>query len=525
VPHRGTRLARLGADWRQATLPVVAFVFSLAVRTAWLFALMERDEGTFGYVGWRMALGDVLYVDVIDTKGPYLYALYGLSSLLLGNSIIPVRLFNNLLFALSMGALYWLCIWWWGRRAAGWAVLAYGLGMSIPVFEGHLAMSESLMVPFVIFAYLALEGWLRRPAGRHRLGLLALSGTGLAVATLIRPSGVFGLGPMLAMLAWDAISRAERTGFVWLRRALGLLARMGVVMAGMVPPAAPFAMYLVRHGLVQRVLEAWGPGTLRYMRFMPTSNVGMQALFLKEGGPLFFLAGLGAALLLVWLSTSREGLFRPSRPGVFVLLWAATYVYVATLPPVYGHYFAQAVPPLGALAGVALDTLTGIEYHRAWVWGARGALLMILAVLVGLSIFYQLIQYPDMTPPSDVATWRYDDSASYADQVRLAEWLRHDAATNQGETLVHGMSAGIYWMAGLKSPTRDTWSLSLIGSPHPVGVDDLLPMLARGQIRTVVLFRQYMSIQDPIKDYTLAAFDHTEIVGNAHIYKRNDLSP
>jgi hypothetical protein len=130
-----------------------------------------------------------------------------------------------------------------------------------------------------------------------------------------------------------------------------------------------------------------------------------------------------------------------------------------------------------------------------------------------------------MTPPPDVATWLYDDSASYADQVRLAEWLRRDAVTHRGKALVHGLSAGVYWMAGLESPTRDTWSLSLVGSPHPVGVDELLPMLARGEIRTVVLFKQYLSARDPVKDYTLVAFENVEVIGNARIYKRSDLPP
>lgn len=80
---------------------ILLIILALLLRFPWLYTTMEKDEGIFGYSAWRLLSGDG-YAKIRDDKPPLLYMLYAIPIYFFGNSIIPVRIFNNVLFVTSV---------------------------------------------------------------------------------------------------------------------------------------------------------------------------------------------------------------------------------------------------------------------------------------------------------------------------------------------------------------------------------------------------------------------------------------
>src|SRR3989475_12924248 len=74
---------------------------------------------------------------------------------LVGNTILGIRILNDILFLLSIIVVYRLGSRWWGRSAGVAAGFFYVVFLCLPALEGPLAMSESLLTPFLLLSLLA----------------------------------------------------------------------------------------------------------------------------------------------------------------------------------------------------------------------------------------------------------------------------------------------------------------------------------------------------------------------------------
>ena len=84
--------ARRVSTW----LLVVAAIAFAALRAPFLSLPLERDEGEYAYVAWRMLEGEVPYRDAFDQKPPGVFLAYLGAFSLLGRSTEAIHLFAHL---------------------------------------------------------------------------------------------------------------------------------------------------------------------------------------------------------------------------------------------------------------------------------------------------------------------------------------------------------------------------------------------------------------------------------------------
>src|SRR2546427_10622159 len=143
-------LRSLGSPSQRARLDLIALLLLGAIwRLFWLTATIERDEGAFAYVAWTWLRGGLPYVDAATYAGPVVYVLYAIPMVLVGNTILGIRILNDILFLLSIIVVYRLGSRWWGRSAGVAAGFFYVFFMCRPAAGGPLAMSASLLTPFL----------------------------------------------------------------------------------------------------------------------------------------------------------------------------------------------------------------------------------------------------------------------------------------------------------------------------------------------------------------------------------------
>ena len=479
---------------------LLVLIFSMTIRFLWLNTTIERDEGTFAYIGWRLLEGEKLYSELYDLKGPVTYFLYAASLGLLGNNIQSVRFLNNILFSVSVPIFFLLVRKWYGVRIAFFAASIYAIFMSTPIFEGHLAMTESLSIPIIVSSIYLAE--LKFEPFRESV-CKVLSGTLMSIACLIRQTAIAGLLLLVLLICVDE----KYFGFSSIKRGLSER-KIWSVLLGMSVPLLVVVIYFALNGafsafvhqVIMRPLNqiqagAGGPS----FGYDPFPRV----LLIAEALPLWIF---GVAGILRCIADYHPRHLKS-------LLWLLLFSFMVLIPPSFGHIYLIIVPPLAVFAGVYIGRLL----NR---FSARSVIVLFTSLLVA-SAFFQTLQYPDTTIQNipELGTWNgyllYSDFRTYSEQLSLAHYLKQNGGPADN-ILVYGMEPEIYWLSGYTSPTRDTWSIHL-GFEEQAA---LLEKLKRHEFRYVVLFERLMESypDDIIINYVRSNFNITEIIGFAYVY-------
>jgi len=354
-------LARIALAW--LVLGACAFV---ALRAPLVSLPLERDEGEYAYIAWRMEQGDVPYRDAFDQKPPGIFVAYRLAFALFGRSPEAIRLFLGLWSAVTAGVLYGLVRALAGPLAAAGAVLVFCALSADPRLGAAAANTEAfLWLPCVLALWLCLRGGL---GGTRAAGAVAWAGAGAASAVAVAFKQVALTNAAFIAVLACALPAAAGPKRVPLRiAALGagalavVLPIVGVFAAVGAFDAFADAVWLHNLEYAGRRSLAEGFDNLRYALGEQAPSLA-PVWVLAAGGLLGPVAagGRARAVLAGWLGASLLGVavglqFRP-------------------------HYFLQALPALAASAGVGLAAAV----HVAGASGGRAAagVAAVLAVAV-----------------------------------------------------------------------------------------------------------------------------------------------
>jgi hypothetical protein len=175
--------------------------------------VIDMDETAHAVGSWVMWKGGLLYTDFVDNKPPLLYLYYGVAQALLGQGLVPVRLFTAVL-TVPLTALAASAFYAYDRRGlvAGLIYLVYGAA-----FIGHDVLSvntEPLLLLPASWAVVVL----RDETKARRPGRLLLSGALMGTAYLFK----YHAFAWLPALAWAAAQALRSRGIRGIAR--GLLA-------------------------------------------------------------------------------------------------------------------------------------------------------------------------------------------------------------------------------------------------------------------------------------------------------------
>lgn len=344
-------------------------------------SVIDWDESFYLLMAREMLRGHPPYTVIWDNKPPGLYALFALTQVVLGQTVLAMRLLA-VFVATATSFLLWLFGWRVFGSAAigGLAALFYAL---FSTQNGGLASNAEIMfAPFTVGALLLLAARAGLPATILSQRRLAFFAAGLLMGLAIQIKSVAG-AELLAALAWIglAIVASRRAGQPTPART-ALLAASLLILGALLPLLAA-AGYFALRGLWSDYVYANFTAASIYLRLAPPlapMRVAETLLAQVRGAALLWLAALAAAPL-AWL-------IRRSHPRVSLHLlalgvWLA-FTLAATLLSrrFYPHYFLQVLPPLSLLAAAVI--VQAVQLDSA-LPRARQALLIGLIVAIGLA--------------------------------------------------------------------------------------------------------------------------------------------
>lgn len=504
---------------------------SLLLRLLWLNTLIGRDEGMAGYVGWLWTEGKILYVNVFDNKGPFFYFVYGAINSIFGPSIIYIRLLNDFLFLISIIMIYRLASDWYGKTAAAVSAMFYGIFMNAPIYEGQLAVSESVALPFLVGSVYFWNS--NRKTNDKKF--LVFSGTLLSLSFLTRQTTGLMLPVMLVMLIFLSKKNECSISKKYVRN---LLSNIFVFFLGVAIPLSITLLYFYLNGALLTFLdkalvkpfEYFGglyvpPSGESVSMLLPYISVSLFLVVIIQGLPLWVFGGLGGSIAV----------FRRTIYDKLILLWLVVFCFAISRPPSFGHYYQQIIPQMSLLAGMFISQIfNGISTKKVKsIFTAKNfsltevATVAVIALLLMSSIpaaYMQSIQFPNYNIKWEFVEWRFADGQSFENQTYLAQYLRTNAPRNS-KILVHGWAAEIYWLSEFEAPVYP-WSnppTMIPESEHQT----LVHLVQNLSMDRVVLFAQnykmlIQTLDDPIVNSTLRKYFFEKQIDNAWVFSKYD---
>lgn len=412
-----------------------------------------RDQGIYGYFGWRWLEGDVPYRDMFEGKGPVLYALYALGLWLAGGEQWGVNLLDILARAAAVMLTGRATARAAGERAGLFAAVLTALPLlGIFNFMWWNNQAETFMLPMLAgSSLLVLRG------GRRDLvaaGLLS----GLAVLTKF--TSVLHLWPAIWLFA-----RPGEGGRRW--------AGPGWYVLGLLLGAFPFLTYFTATGALYDFWEI-------HFRY----NILYSGGFYGGGDPalpglwfIFFLLPVLAPFAAAKIPAGQ------GRGGIcFLGFWLADgLLQVVGQGKFFLYHWLPLVPAMGAAAGAGLAGVERLFSRPAGVARSRRiayALLIFFAVGYGRN-YWQLQEAMgvrgylagNLTAAEYYVNFSTEDFRLVYNQA-AADFAR--AASGPEDTLlVFGYEPLVNLLAQRACPTRFVTRLAVSFKPRSAEADQM----------------------------------------------------
>ncbi|MCR5304373.1 MAG: hypothetical protein K6E33_07395, partial [Lachnospiraceae bacterium] len=192
-------------------------ILMLTTRSSFLFPINNWDDvNSYFSMGKGMMNGMVIYRDLYDQKGPYLYLLFGISYLISHRTFLGVFVFEVAAAAVTLYFAGKYILRYSGFKAALFMIPILGAGMysSWSFYWGGAA--EEFCLPMFAASVYFLEGILKdRYSGRELAGVTALTGIFAGVTAQVKYTmlGFYAAWFIMAVL-WIAKTAGVRDTFL-----------------------------------------------------------------------------------------------------------------------------------------------------------------------------------------------------------------------------------------------------------------------------------------------------------------------
>lgn len=323
-----------------------SLLFLVGVRLRLLGIPLERDEGGFAYIGKMIFEGQKLYTDLLDSKLPGLYVLYGIFVKIFGYT--PSGVHAGLLVCNLSAAilLFFLAKKIFNTEVGALAVAVFAVMSTSLNLYGFAAHATQMLLPFALGGLLLLAYELPRIGIRGTRVFLA--GVLLSVAFLVKQQAVFFM-PLGALYVWAFLHergggqrswRAATLLVLWL--ALGSVLPYLLVYGYMLADGRGAAFWFWTYDLPQNLGVTHG-NTEKITLFKQ-----MSAIVFRGQWGLWLLAVAGA--VLVWMRSSWGGAQKTFAVAFPVLTFGGVLMGAAFYP----HYWVLVLPGIAVLVGLAV---------------------------------------------------------------------------------------------------------------------------------------------------------------------------
>jgi 4-amino-4-deoxy-L-arabinose transferase-like glycosyltransferase len=456
----------------------------LSIRAPLMDLPLERDEGEYAYIAWRMNQGEIPYRDWFDQKPPGVFFAYQAALALPGEAVVNFRLVAAIFAAVSSVALFLLLRALFGYPPAILGAVLLAFQSSDPWIQGAIANTEIFMLPGIIIASIFFLRSLPLPAYSRGFMVAALgAGVLLGCATLFKQvAGVHGL-LLVALVPCFLPDGSTESRWLRMARFAGWMALGGALAWGGV------LAWFAAHGALHAGIDAILMHNLDYV-----SGVSVQQRFsslVYNARPM--AASQGPALLVGLAGLALLCAKRQRLPALLLCGWALTaFVGVAASGHFFPHYFQQLLPPLAAGAAACIAVAVSPISRPVVVKTALVSAVTVLPLLVVAIPFWLL-------PPAEAMRRIYPGNPFYA----MPEVAREIAAISEpNETVfVFGTEPELYFYAKRVAASKYIHLFPLFG-PYSTAADrqrETLAQLEQSRPAVVVWWANLMFF-DPVRD-------------------------
>jgi len=354
--------ARIALAW--LVLGACAFV---AFRAPLVSLPLERDEGEYAYIAWRMSEGDVPYRDAFNQKPPASFGAYWLAFSFFGQSAEAIRIFGGLWSLATLLALWGLVRALAGPLAAAGAVLVFcALGADPRLGAAAVNTESFLVLPCVVALWLCVHRGVRDEGGA---GFLAWFGAGAASALAVAFKQVALTNAAFVVILACVLPGA---GGAWRVPLRGIALGAGALLV-----ALPVVGIFVAAGAYDAFADAVWWHNLEYAgRRSIGEGFDNLRVALQQQAP-----SAAPAWLLAFAGLVAPGAAGGRERAILGAWWVASLAGVAVGLQFRPHYFVQALPALAAAAGLGLAAAVGAAAFSNRRSGAIVAAVLGIAVV------------------------------------------------------------------------------------------------------------------------------------------------
>jgi hypothetical protein len=492
---------------------IIILFFAIVIRIIWLKLTVIGDEGELGYDSMLWLHGQLPYSVRLSEKPPLSYLIYMISVFFFGNTVIPVRIFNDVLFFISIIPLYLLVKDWYGKEVGLVASFFYVLFLNAPAFWGPFAVPIYLSMPFTILSVYMCN----KHVGTNKIGFLFASGIFLSIAGLIRLDSFIIIIVLLVILVVSKGKNPVESSKKFLH---GLTGSILVLMATILFCLLIVTTYFWAIGALDRVISnvltrpvlEVGPALSEW-----NPPFGWQFLGFVEGLPILVFTILGC--LACSLVRTRRNLF--------VISWLlAPLPLLLALEPHDSYHLAVLAPAASTLSALALyqplkgfghsknaNRLSSIRKHDI-----QGIFIVAIFILLLLpSTYFQALQFPNGTIHWEFIDYPYSTIGNYDQITQLTTYLRSLNVTD-GTVLIQDWVPYVYWLTGIKAPSAylNTYQIGL-GIPS-TEYERLFTEVKDKKIPYVIVVSERPQGTDPITDFVRSNYFILKSIGGVDIY-------
>jgi 4-amino-4-deoxy-L-arabinose transferase-like glycosyltransferase len=351
-----------------------------ALRAPLLSIPLERDEGEYAYIAWRLGYNELPYRDWFDQKPPAVFFVYRVALTLPFESIRAIHFVGLLFAAASTCALFFLGLllmdrfWVW----LGAALFAF-LGAD-PLVQGTAANTELFMLCPLIFSQIAF--FTAATKSRRDVSSATLAGALIGIAFMFKQVAIVNWLFLIAIypIFIRGKNRWQRAAPFAAWSAMGLLTVVGLVV-----------FYFWRRGGLPEFVDNVFIHNLRYIGAVGTAERleycwGTLTILARTQAIVWAFAALG----LVALLRSNRG-----KTAIFLAGWLITSaIGVSASGYFFPHYFQQLLPPLALAAAAGGERFAAVKIWKVIpVWGRRATLTLALTALPAITLWPFLFTY------------------------------------------------------------------------------------------------------------------------------------
>ncbi len=413
-------------------------------------SFLDLDESLYLLMSQSILDGQVPYVTVWDQKPPGIYILFSLTQLLLGHSVISIRILACIAITITCYLLYRLgnVI---SNNLPGIGLLAGIIYAFLSLINGGLASNtEIFFTPFVVFAFYLLflnRPYPAKPFSYSNLKLFMI-GLVIGLAIQIKLLVVFDFAAILTMVSIDSYQAAnKRKDFL-----KTILKSFTLLIIGAILPFFFIASYFVLTGHFADYVYANFTANKIYSIDNPFSfNLFSQAL--KIQFKTYTALWLCAFSVPFYLVLDKDTNLEEKKKLWFILLWFST-VFVATCftKRFYSHYFLQLLPSLCILSSYILIAVTSKE-ERKFAFKQHIVLAFLLFPLLAKTAFHPL------RDGIKVIKFRYiERNKNWNDPPAIIASYLEKRIKKQDYIYVVGYDPILYYLVPARSPTKYIFS-------------------------------------------------------------------